>query len=748
MSIPSRTHLTAALRVWVVLVFLAGLRMRVDAEVSIPPGAQRGSDSPKKAHWAFQTLQRPAVPSTDSTAVSLSGSVPSPALQRGSGNPIDAFVRSLLASKKLSANPRATRRELIRRATYDLTGLPPTLGEVERFVTDADPQAWERLIERLLSSPRYGEKWGRHWLDLVRFAESNSYERDGAKPHAWRYRDYVIRSFNADTPYDRFVQEQLAGDELAAAMPEGGTEALIATGFYRLGIWDDEPADRELAKYDALDDLVTTTGQVFLGLTIDCARCHNHKLDPIPQRDYYRLLAFFKNISPYRNGGPTDEAAIFANGAERAAYVAKVREIETQRAELETVVAKAEAQFRAHLAASGDAEKVTATTFEERWKKEGILALGAEMFQQHQEARRVLGTLRADSIPVEKALVVSEAGSEAPETFVLSRGNPAAPGEKVEPGFPAVLGSPEPPVSTGMKGARTTGLRSLLADWIVSDKNPIAARVMVNRIWQHHFGRGLVRSPNNFGLNGDAPTHPELLDWLACEFWEKGWSLKAMHRLIMASETYRMSSEGREEALKADPANDTLWRFDMRRLTAEEIRDTVLSVTGSLNLKMYGPGVYVEIPAEVLAGQSQPGNGWGNSSPSEQARRSLYIHAKRSLLTPILESFDMAETDRSAPVRFTTVQPTQALGTLNGSFLNRQARLFSDNLRSELGQNTRLLVQRALHLCTAREPTVDEVERGVRFIQGSCVDERLSPEAALAQFCLLALNLNELVYLD
>ncbi len=746
MITPLRARSIAVKRVWVVLALMAGLR--IWADVSTLPNAQPTHSAKDKIHWSFQQLQRPVVPSMDSSGVAFATSAESSAIHRGSGNPIDAFVRAKLAAKKFSPNPRASRRELIRRATYDLTGLPPTLEELETFLADADPKAWERLVERLLSSPRYGEKWGRHWLDLVRFAESNSYERDGAKPHAWRYRDYVIQSFNADKPYDRFVREQLAGDEFAASAPDGGAEALIATGFYRLGIWDDEPADRELARYDGLDDLVSTTGQVFLGLTIDCARCHNHKIDPIPQRDYYRLLAFFKNISPYHNGGATDEVAIFANSAEKAAYGNRVREMETKRAEMESVVAKAEAPFREHLVKSAGADKIVGKKFEERWENEARLVVGDEMFKQHQQARRVLETLKTESIPVEKALVVSEAGSAVPDTFVLSRGNPTAPGEKVAPGFPTVLGSPELPAPTRWEGVKSTGLRSLLADWIVSDQNPIAARVMVNRIWQYHFGRGLVRSPNNFGLQGDVPTHPELLDWLAYEFRERGWSLKAMHRLIMTSETYRMSSRGREEMLKADPANDSLWRFDMRRLTAEEIRDTVLAVTGSLNLKMFGPGVYVEIPAEVLAGQSQPGNGWGNSPPLEQSRRSVYIHVKRSLLTPILESFDMAETDRSAPVRFTTVQPTQALGTLNGAFLNRQARLFADKLRSELGDNPRLWVQHALHVATARKPDGDEVARGVRFIHGLCADERLSPEAALAQFCLLTLNLNELVYLD
>jgi hypothetical protein len=270
---------------------------------------------------------------------------------------------------------------------------------------------------------------------------------------------------------------------------------------------------------------------------------------------------------------------------------------------------------------------------------------------------------------------------------------------------------------------------------------------MVNRIWQHHFGRGIVRSPNNFGLQGDAPTHPELLDWLASEFVMRGWSLKAMHRLIMRSQAYQMSSRGRTEALKADPANDLFWRFDMRRLTAEEIRDSVLAINGSLNLRMFGPGIYVDIPKEVLAGQSRPGSGWGESSRVDQARRSIYIHVKRSLLPPILEAFDLAETDRSTPVRFSTVQPTQALGLLNSEFLNREAEVFAARLRKEAPGNLRQQIRLGLFLATSREPTVAEVERGLRLVESLRGDEA-KEDAALKYFCLMALNLNEMVYLD
>ena len=519
------------------------------------------SRDPRRSHWSFQPVRQTVPPAW---AAQRRGEVP--------GHVIDTFIAERLRQKGLPVPKAATRTTLIRRVTYDLTGLPPTPEAVEAFVNDPSAQAWENLVDRLLESPHYGEKWGRHWLDLVRFAETNSYETDEAKPNAWRYRDYVIRAFNSDKPYDRFIREQLAGDEL----PDSGADGLIATGFYRLGIWDNDPADKELALYDQLDDLVATTGQVFLGLTVDCARCHDHKIDPISQRDYYSLLAFFRNIHPYRNGGGTDEVPL-----------------------------------------PGDKQA--------------------------------------------KALAVTEPGPVAPVTHLLRRGNPGSLGEEVQPGFPGVLGAFVPTVIPPVSG-RSSGRRRALADWIASPDNPLTARVIVNRVFQHHFGRGLVRTTSDFGVQGSLPTHPELLDWLAGHFIQEGWSLKRLHRLILTSQSYQASATPTAEALKADPANDLFSRFDMRRLTAEEIRDSVLWVGGSGNPRMYGPGMYVALPKEVLASQSVPGKGWGSSPKVEQARRSIYIHVKRSLLSPVLLSFDLAETDRSTPVRFATTQPTQALG--------------------------------------------------------------------------------------
>ena len=605
------------------------------------------SRDPRRSHWSFQPVRQTVPPAW---AAQRQGEVP--------GHVIDTFIAERLRQKGLPVPKAATRTTLIRRVTYDLTGLPPTPEAVEAFVNDPSAQAWENLVDRLLESPHYGEKWGRHWLDLVRFAETNSYETDEVKPHAWRYRDYVIRAFNTDKPYDRFIREQLAGDEL----PDSGADGLIATGFYRLGIWDNDPADKELALYDQLDDLVATTGQVFLGLTVDCARCHDHKIDPISQRDYYSLLAFFRNIHPYRNGGGTDEVPL-----------------------------------------PGDKQA--------------------------------------------KALAVTEPGPVAPVTHLLRRGNPGSLGEEVQPGFPGVLGASVPTVIPPASG-RSSGRRRALADWIASPDNPLTARVIVNRVFQHHFGRGLVRTPSDFGVQGSLPTHPELLDWLAGHFIQEGWSLKRLHRLILTSQSYQASATPTAEALKADPANDLFSRFDMRRLTAEEIRDSVLWVGGSGNPRMYGPGMYVALPKEVLASQSVPGKGWGSSPKVEQARRSIYIHVKRSLLSPVLLSFDLAETDRSTPVRFATTQPTQALGMLNGSFFNEQARVLADRIRAEVGSQPRAQVRRALHRVTTRPPSDLEISRGVALLELLTSEEGLGATAALDAFCLLAFNLNEFLYLE
>jgi len=841
-----------------------------------------------KTHWSFQPVKRVAVPKPKNAAWVR--------------NPVDAFVLAKLEAKKLKPNPTASRRELIRRATYDLTGLPPTPEEVEAFVADTAPDAYEKLIDRLLASPHYGEKWGRHWLDLVRYAETNSYERDNPKPNVWRYRDYVIKSFNADKPYNRFIQEQLAGDELEGA----GADGLLATGFFRLGIWDDEPTDREQARYDSLDDVVATVGQTFLGLTLDCARCHNHKIDPILQKDYYKFVSFFNGINHFRNGGPTDEKPIFATDADRAAYAErteqKKRDLDALQLKLRALEAEASAE-PGTVATGKDLDDLTYRYYRDSFEtlpafdtlkaertgpvpsklfditlrdrdsaigfvfegnlivprdgrytffldsddgsrllvdgkelikydgihgqgteqarpitlKAGRVPIRLEYFQnqfgigllvawagpqlprrslstsasngpegrqlsaptftdpvkmrEYQRLKKELEDLKNRPVAVDRALCVTE--MEQPlDTFVLLRGSAAARGDQVQPGWPEILGGGNatlpkeriavaPSSGEPVRGGRpsipaaqvsetSSGRRLTLANWIASPDNKLTGRVMVNRVWQHHFGRGIVRSSNNFGLGGDSPTHPELLDWLASQFThEQGWSLKKLHKLLLTSNTYKQSSRSNPVALKADPRNDLLWRFDMRRLTAEEIRDSMLSVCGNLSTKLYGPSVYPDIPAEVLHGQSVPGKDWypDRMTPEDKARRSVYIFVKRSLVYPLLDTFDLAETDRTTPVRFASTQPTQALTLLNSKLFNEQAAVFAARLERESGGSLEKFVGRGLALATQRPSTAAEVARGVKLIKD--LEARgLKPEKARAYFCLLALNLNEFLYLD
>jgi hypothetical protein len=686
-----------------------------------------------KNYWAYKPVQRPSVPKVKNN--------------EWVQNPVDAFILAKLEAKGLTPAPPAERAALVRRATYDLIGLPPTPEEVDAFVKDKSPDAYEKLIDRLLASAHYGEKWGRHWLDLVRYAETNGYERDGPKPFVWRYRDYVIKSFNDDKPFDRFVEEQLAGDEIDRDNPD----AVIATGYYRLGLWDDEPADPAQARADETDDLVATTAQVFLGMTMNCARCHDHKIDPIPQKDYYALAAFFRDIQPYSNTRNTSSRTNLTDVSppeKRARYEKELKEREERINELTAAVTKIEDAAIKKMpaedqrAAEGpDREKVLARKLKE------FLTEGEA--KEYARLKGELDQLRKKPEPAEVlALSINHCLVDPPETFVLVRGNPHAPAAKVVPAFPSVLGAGVPTIPAPAKDARSSGRRTVLANWIASKDNPLTARVLANRLWQHHFGVGIVASSNDFGKFGTGPTHPELLDWLASEVVEGSWKLKRMHKLLMLSSAYQMSVKANPDGLRADPANALLWRFNMRRLTAEEVRDSMLAVSGKLNLKTGGPSIYPPIPKEVLAGQSVPGQGWNTSPPEEACRRSVYIHIKRSLLVPLLAQHDQADTDNSCPVRFTTTVPTQALGMLNGAFTNEQAAAFAERLRKEAPDDLAAQVRRAARLTTGVVPPDDKVQRDVDFIKELQAKGKLSAAEALKNYCLLMLNTNAFMYLD
>ncbi len=684
-----------------------------------------------KKWWSFQPVVRPQPPEVKNNSWIK--------------NDIDRFVLARLEAAGYAPARSASRHSLVRRAYYDLIGLPPTPAEVEQFVDDTDPHAYEKLIDRLLASPHYGEKWGRHWLDLVRYAESNSFERDGTKPFVWRFRDYVIRSFNQDKPYDQFLREQLAGDEL----PNANVETVTATGYYRLGAWDDEPVDPLQAKYDDLDDVLATTSQTMLGLTVNCARCHDHKIHPIPQSDYYRMLSFFNNIRHY---GVRDEATVLdasvrtmgaaASPEQQSAYNAQVAELESKIKTLEDRVGQDFIPVE-HQEFVYPRNRLALVQ-----SRVGKLISQADFNTYRSQVQQLLDLKNNPHSGETKILCVKESGIKLPKTNVLIRGNPHVLGDEVQPGFLTVLSPPEPTI-TLPKSGETWGGRLALADWITRPDHPLTARVMANRLWQFHFGRGIVRSTSDFGFQGLPPTHPELLDWLASKFVDCEWSIKSMHRLIMTSAAYQMSSEFNSDAYAKDPANDLMWRFDMRRLSAEELRDSILSVNDTLNVNaMFGPSFFSELAPEVLAGQSKPGDGWGTSSEAERCRRSVYIHVKRSLKDPLLANFDAADTDFTCPVRFVTTQPTQALGLLNSQFSDQQAEIFARQVQQRAPDDRKQQVIQVLQRVMQRDPNPDEVRRGLQLLDEIAHTDNLSANQAMKYFCLLAFNLNEFVYLD
>lgn len=678
-------------------------------------------------HWAFQEVRAVEPPEVKQ--------------HEWVTNAVDRFVLARLEAAGLQPAPPADRRTLARRLYYDLTGLPPTPAELAEFLDDPRQDAYERLVDRLLQSPHYGERWGRHWLDVVRFAESNSFERDAAKPNAWKYRDYIIRSLNEDKPYDQLIREQLAGDQL----PEVTTETMTATGYYRLGLWDDEPADPVQALADEMDDIVSTTGQAFLGLTVGCARCHDHKIDPIPQRDYFGLVAMMADVTTYGiRSDQTSNNQWENSGPEDRAERRQLRR-ELRRATREMVRIEQEAIRRM----PGPLQRKTET--EER---ASVLAEHLDRYLEDSERERYaewkaeqlwLQQRMDDLGPAETILGLARTHTNPPPVRIHERGNPHVLGEEVSPHIPELFKSPS--LEFDMAGSSTSRRRAL-AEWIASSENFLTSRVMANRVWQHHFGRGIVRTPNNFGQLGTPPTHPELLDYLATYLVESGWRLKPLHKLIVTSSAYRMSSEANPAALAKDPANDLFWRFDLRRLSAEEVRDSVLLVSGQLNRKIYGPSIYPKLSDEVLTTQSMPGEGWGESSPEEQARRSVYIFVKRSLQVPLLAAFDFPDPDTSCEARFNTTQPAQAFSLLHSEFMHRQAAELALRVEREAGEGRGKQVAAAVHRVLGRAATDQEIVEGVALIDLLTERHEVSPQEGLRYYCLALMNFNEFLYVD
>jgi hypothetical protein len=683
-------------------------------------------------HWAFVPPQRHTPPKVSRLDWAK--------------NPIDAFILAGLDNAGLQPAPPAGKRTLIRRAYFNVTGLPPSNEAVDAFLADQRQDAYERLVDSLLVSPHYGEHWARHWLDLVRFAETNSFERDGEKPNAWKYRDYVIRAFNNDKPYDQFIREQLAGDELDHVTDD----SIIATGYYRLGTWDDEPADPLQSRYDEFDDIISTTSQVMLGLTVGCARCHNHKIDPIPQADYYGLLAFFADVTPYANPSERDPNSFsqwdMSKPQERARRAELQEKVDLAKKELRAIEEVGVARMP-----TADQEIARTPDRDQLLKDKLEKALNVSEWDLYQEKRKRYDALREEikRLPApSSALALARCNVHPEPTHILLRGNAHVPGDVVEPHFPALFGEAPPVIPSAAADAHSAGRRRVLADWIASPRNMLTARVIVNRVWQHQFGRGLVRTPNNFGELGTPPTHPELLDFLALWLVDHNWQIKPLQRLIMTSNAYRMSSAGNPKAVAQDPTNDLFWRFDMRRLSAEEIRDATLIASGQFNPELYGPSIYPTLSKEVLATQSRPGDGWHHSSPEEQSRRSIYIFVKRSLLTPLLTAFDFPDVDASCEARFVTTNPGQALALLNGDFANVQAARLAERVAARAGQEPREQVAAAVRFALQRPAKEAEIVDGLELIHHLTQDRGLKPADALKFWCLTVLNLNEFVYLD
>jgi hypothetical protein len=649
--------------------------------------------------WAFQPVKPVALP-------------------EGTGSPIDRFIQQKLNAAKLTAAPEAERRVLIRRVTFDLTGLPPTPEEVQAFVGDPSPNSYEKLVDRLLASPRFGERSARLWLDLVRYADSDGYRLDEYRPTAWLYRDYVIRSFNNDKPYDRFVQEQIAGDELFPGNPE----ALVATGYLRHWIYEYNQRDVRTQWNLILDDVTDTTADVFMGLGLQCARCHDHKFDPILQKDYFRLRAFFSGILPR-------EDMVAATDEQKAAHARKMTEWETKtakiRAEIDAIEAphkrtaaeKAitifppdiEAMIRKPVAERATLEHQLAelayrqvyfeyTRFDRNIKgadKERLLAL-----------KRELATFDAlKPAPLPLPLAVSDVGPKAAPVTIPKKGD-----AEIEPGFLTILH--EQPAKVEPL-PNSTGRRSALAKWLTDPANPLTARVMVNRLWQQHFGTGLAANASDFGKLGEAPTHPELLDWLAGEFMAKGWSLKHMHRLMVMSDAYRRSAAHPEPkpGRLSDPENRLYWRGTVRRLDAEQIRDAMLAVTGELDLREGGPGATMG-----------------------DTRRSIYSRIMRNARDPLLDVFDAPYWFSSASSRDTTTTPVQSLLLFNSTNMLKRARVMSERLAKQEPDETRR-IEAAYQTLFGRAPTTQETAAAKAFLSEQT--KRIDPKrsgSATAEF--------------
>jgi hypothetical protein len=713
------------------------------------PATVETASAPKSDWWSFQKLARPQVPKSGASWVR---------------NEIDEFVLEKLRGNNLKPSARAPKRDLARRLYYDLTGLAPTAEEIEAYERDGSADAWPKLVERLLASPRYGEKWGRHWLDLVRYSDTAGFELDGYIHDAWRYRDWVIDSFNKDKPYDLFIREQVAADELFPEDPN----AITGTGMYCVGPNRDLfPDQADINREETLTDYVDTTSAVFLGLTAGCARCHDHKFDPISQEDYFRVQAVF---------APATKVRVPLNRLGSLGYMTGESNREWKLREIGDRIRAAQGRCRKELYEAklkplpAEVQEALRRNDSERTVRQRELATeyGSATRITDDEVRACMNPQETGALhSVEKWLVqlysnfeskpfacgLADMWNVSPRTFIPARGS--RPAREVEPGFFAILGGGEvpPPAETRETTGPiplmpTTGRRTALSKWLTDPGNPLTPRVMANRVWQYHFGRGLVATASDFGTRGHKPTHPELLDWLASEFVQSGWSVKHLHRVILNSAAYQQAAARTPESADRDPENLLLSHFSRRRLNADEIRDSVLQATGALNLKMGGRPVVTPLTKEEQENLTQrPDDAWVvTADTSEHNRRSVYMIQKRTFRMPMMEVFDAPESMLTCPRRESSTTAPQSLTLFNGILAVEQSRHLGKVL-TDGHPDDAALTKAAWRQVLARAPEEDELRMAVVFLKQQRTANS-TREFAASELVRALLNSNEFLYVD
>ncbi len=756
-------------------------------------GQGAGITDEERAFWSFQPIGQPKIPATRN--------------KDRARTPIDAFLVESMAKKKLSFSPDAEKVTLLRRASFDLTGLPPSPAEVEAFLADAAPDAYEKLIDRLLASSHYGERWGRHWLDVAGYADSDGYsDADPPRAYAYKFRDYVIRSFNADKPFDRFIAEQLAGDELAR-VTQGDTrsvledakarELVIATGFLRTGA--DGTATQAVPDIDAVRnqvvaDTIKIVSTSLLGLSVGCAQCHDHRYDPILQTDYYRLRAVIEPAYDWKKWKTPDQRLVSlytdADRKKAAEIEAEAKKLSDEKNSkqkqyieeaLTKHLEKFEASLREKLRAAYDApaDKRTAEQKKLLADNPSVNINAGVLYQYNQKAADELKAIDAKVAeirarkPTEDFIsVLTEPVDKVPVTHLFHRGDPKQPKQAVPPGGLSVLVPPgqEPALPEKDAGLSTSGRRLAYAKWLTTGTNPLVSRVLVNRVWLHHFGRGLVGTPSDFGAMGERPSHPELLDWLANDFVQHGWQLKRLHKLIMTSTAYRQSSRRDPKRELRDPENRLYWRKPVLRMDAEVIRDAILETSGSLNETMFGPPVPVrpDVHGQIVVGVDKTEG--DNKMPvevglkGEEFRRGVYVQVRRSRPLAMLHAFDAPVMEVNCERRQSSTVATQSLMLMNSQFMLDQAARFAARLQKEAGDGSKWQIALAWHLAFSRSPTASELAESLAFLSRQMdflngieekkdakgkVIPRTAPELqALTNFCQSLLSANEFLYID